>query len=99
MARTSGNKITMTETRSGSPNGHNVMFFEVGNTYTTSERLARIFVDNGWATWAVEEKMIPAAPENKMEASSGENKVLDSDAAGNEKASNEKEVKVSKRGR
>ena len=69
MARSQPNTMVMTETRSGSPDGIGSMFFEAGKTYTTTERLFKLFVANGWATLPgaeVEEKMLTPAIENKM---------------------------------
>lgn len=55
-------KIKMLETRSGSKDGINVVVFEVGSEYEigpqVSERLASVFVDEGWAEM-VKEKTAP----------------------------------------
>ena len=102
MARQQPNTITMTETRAGSPNGISVMRFETGKTYTTSESLAKSFVENCWAQWAVEAKMAGSAPENKMtmEATNGKAEgVLNTDAVstGDEAVKEEKVVKRARR--
>ncbi len=58
-------KIRMIETRSGSQDGINVNTYEAGKSYDLTERLAGVFIDNGWA---VEDKAMDNAPETKAEA-------------------------------
>jgi len=67
--------ITMTETRTGSPNGINVNKYSLGKTYNLPDGLAKVFLDNKWANLYVEEveqevespmsKAIEKPPENK----------------------------------
>jgi hypothetical protein len=69
MARSQPNTMVMLETRAGCPDGIVSVFFEAGKTYTTTERLFKLFIANGWATVPgaeVEEKMMTPAIENKM---------------------------------
>lgn len=71
MARSQANTMVMLETRAGSPNGIDTIYFEAGKTYTTTERLFKMFIANGWATVPVaevEEKMLTPVTENKMVA-------------------------------
>ena len=82
------NTITMLEKRAGSHDGIHVAYYEKGETYTVPETIAKMFLLNGWAvvagTEVPEEKMAPAAAENKMVIPVEENKTADTIEARNE---------------
>lgn len=69
-------KITMLETRKGSPDGVNVNTYEAGASYALPESLAATFVSIGAAEDAKESKPAPA-PENKSEGPAPENAAED----------------------
>ena len=65
-------RLTMTETRDGSPDGIAVNTYVAGESYDIPDRLGRIFLDEKWARRPpgrppAEAKDMGSAPENKAD--------------------------------
>jgi hypothetical protein len=66
--------LKMKVDQKGSPNGIVVLSFEKGKTYDIDEGLAKVFLKEGWAELAKEEKAVEAAPDNKDAGPAPKNK-------------------------
>lgn len=76
--------LKMKVDQKGSPNGIIVISYEKGKTYEIDESLAKVFLKEGWAELAKEEKDIGPAPDNKDAGPAPKKKGKKDDASGGE---------------